>query len=59
MEIIITLTPSELTALREILEKALHLADQSPNTGHMLGVDSTSRRRVGAVIRKMEEIKTL
>jgi hypothetical protein len=58
MQHTLTLTPNELSALREILDKALHLANESPNMGRMIGVDADARKRVGAILLKLEEIKT-
>ena len=58
MQHTLTITPAELTALREILDKSLHLADQSPNMGRMIGVDADARKRVGAVLDRLQEIKT-
>ena len=58
MQHTLTLTPNELSALREILDKALHLADQSPNMGRMIGLDADARKRVGAVLDRLQEIQT-
>ena len=50
------LTPQQAAAVADILEKAINLADQSPNLAPFIGIDRATREQALSVKNKMKSL---